>query len=308
MTMSVQDALKQVSMSAANFGNAETFKDVVQDWFKFLGGKPGEVVVVDGGSSPQTHAVYWDLFQNKFIDKLQVIRKEHPDNNKNTCYYQEIAAGAICTNKYILWFKSDTLPFRQGHDDWLPEAIEHLRAPRHVRRRRQLQRPQQAPRRPVARVVLQRQAQRQLRHHEAAELHGRAGRVRREVHRLQLHPPQPHRRRRQGEHPVRHRDRHGAVHEEPQPLHAGAVEDDTWTVFHTNVVGPSLVKVREDYLARKNVRKFMNAGRVIPLQGGCYYGRPRDRWKEIKVAFGASPLGPAWRAVKRLVKGKPATA
>src|SRR5580700_3550524 len=127
--MTVEEALKQISMSAANFGNAETFVDVFNDWLKFLGGRPREVVIVDGGSKPDTHAVYWDLFQKGFVDKLQVIRNDHPDNNKNTCYYQEVAAGAICTMKYILWFKSDTLPYRVGHDDWLPRAVELLDRP-----------------------------------------------------------------------------------------------------------------------------------------------------------------------------------
>ena len=128
-TDSLVKALSQVSLTAANMGNTLAFEPVMEDWFGFLGGTSGEVVIVDGGSSPETHAVYWKLFNERKIDKLQVIRSEHSDNHRDTCYIQEYIVGAIASKPYILFFKSDTLPFRQGHDNWLPEAIEHLERP-----------------------------------------------------------------------------------------------------------------------------------------------------------------------------------
>jgi hypothetical protein len=82
------------------------------------------------------------------------------------------------------------------------------------------------------------------------------------------------------------------------------VEDATWTVFHTNLAGPKLAKARQDYLARLNVQKYMNAGNVVALHGGCYYGMKRNRVKELRVAFGATAFGPPWRALKRLLAGQ----
>ena len=58
--------LSEVSMVTSNFGDAVVFADILQDWFQFLGGKPGEVVVVDCGSDIETHGVYWKLFQEGF--------------------------------------------------------------------------------------------------------------------------------------------------------------------------------------------------------------------------------------------------
>src|SRR5271168_1513296 len=117
--MPLEQALKQVSLVAANFGNCESFADVLGDWCNFLGGKPGEVVVVDGGSKLADQQIYWKLFNEGKIDKLQVIRCDRRDNSKDLCYIQEHAAGAIASNPYLLWFKSDTLPFRKGHENWL---------------------------------------------------------------------------------------------------------------------------------------------------------------------------------------------
>ena len=77
------------------------------------------------------------------------------------------------------------------------------------------------------------------------------------------------------------------------------VEDPTWTVFHTNASGPRLVRIREDYVARRNIEPFMNAGRVVKLHGGSYYGKKRDYLLELRCAIGATP---AWKAVKRVLR------
>jgi len=152
--LTLSQALEQLSLTAANFGNAEVFSQVFDDWLRFLGGKPGEVVVVDGGSTPQMHDIYWRMFKERKIDKLQVIHSDHPENDKNKCFFQEHAAGAIANKPYLLFFKSDTLPYRQGHDNWLTGIHRVPGASGHIRRRRKLQRAQQAPR-GLAGVVFQ---------------------------------------------------------------------------------------------------------------------------------------------------------
>jgi len=301
--MTSQEALKQISLCAANFGNADAFGDVLEDWIAFLGGRPGEIVIVDGGSSPATHAVYWNLFQAGRIDKLQVIRAEHPDNSRMTCFIQEHAAVAISAGKYILCFKSDTLPYRGGHEDWLVRAIQYLERPDTFAVGGSFNLPG--------------------RHHDAPwpgwyfseKCSSNFALMKRQsfidamtefggayiASNFTLPSPVAD----DGKGSTRYfietaletyMKKHGQ-------FTLARVEDPTWTVFHTNAAGSELVKVRADYLARKNIEPFMNAGYIQPLLGGCFYGKKRNRAKELRVAFGASALGPPWRALKRLLGG-----
>ncbi|NJR39749.1 MAG: hypothetical protein HC781_14160 [Leptolyngbyaceae cyanobacterium CSU_1_4] len=85
--------LDQISLVARNYGDGVVFEEVLLDWFDFLGGKPGEVVIVDSGSDRQTQEVYWKLFQQGLIDKLQVIRKDHEEHNFDRGYIQIHTAG-----------------------------------------------------------------------------------------------------------------------------------------------------------------------------------------------------------------------
>jgi hypothetical protein len=45
-----------------------------------------------------------------------------------------------------------------------------------------------------------------------------------------------------------------------------------WTIFHTNVHGERLANVRKDYLARKRVTNYLNAGCTGTKLPGLYYG------------------------------------
>jgi hypothetical protein len=78
-------------------------------------------------------------------------------------------------------------------------------------------------------------------------------------------------------------------------------EDKNWTIFHTNVHGERLRKVRTDYLERKNVARFLNGGCNGAKPPGMYYGQPpMSAWlKRVRTQFGNSPMGPSWRAIKR---------
>jgi hypothetical protein len=302
--MNLTDALKQVSMSAANFGNAEVFADVLNDWLKFLGGRPGEIAIVDGGSSPATHAVYFDLFQRGLIDKLQLIRVNHPDNSKNTCYFQEHAAGAICSKPYILWFKSDTLPYRQGHDDWLPQAIELLERPDTFAVGGSYNVPSKHHDGPIPgwyfsdKCSLNFSLMKRSSFISAMEEFG-GGYI---ASNFTLKSPIAD----DGKGSTRYvmETAFERYMKNRNQFVLAKVEDATWTVFHTNLAGPKLAKARQDYLARLNVQKYMNAGNVVALHGGCYYGMKRNRVKELRVAFGATAFGPPWRALKRLLAGQ----
>lgn len=113
-------------MVVSGFSRGVVFADIIQDWFTFLGGKPGEVVVVDSGSDLATQAIYWQLFQNKVIDKLHIVRGQHDSGDRNQADRQDYMAVAISNKPYVLLFGLDTIPQRQGYDYWFDEAINNL--------------------------------------------------------------------------------------------------------------------------------------------------------------------------------------
>jgi hypothetical protein len=84
------------------------------------------------------------------------------------------------------------------------------------------------------------------------------------------------------------------------------VEDATWTVFHTNVQGKKLVEVREKYLARIDVGKYMNARIYNRVWGGSYYGLPALRWVHFKWKLSDCLIQPLKRSIRRLLGIKPA--
>lgn len=298
------DALARVSLVTNHFGDCETFGGVLGDWFRFLGGKPGEMVVVDCGSDRATREEYWRLFHEKQIDKLQVIQPDHPDNRggKETGYIQEYAAIALASNPYVLFFHADTLPYREGHADWLPQAIGYLELPEVF--------------------AITGSSNLPSFHHAAwdgwffseycslnfALL--KRGTMLRAVHEFAGEFVLGGFR---GENPA-----HGTGQdrflielalERYMRQHAlfslVKIEDATWTIFHTNVHGTRLQKVRADYFQRKNIVPYLNLAlctdpaRTLDTR---YYGqRPFSQVKRWRIRFGKSPVGPPWRALKHNV-------
>jgi hypothetical protein len=291
------EALAEVSLVTANFGNGLVFREILLDWFAFLGGRPGEVVVVDGGSDEATQAVYWDLYREGHIDKLQVIRPEHPDNSRFTCFIQEHTVAAIASKPYVLFFKIDTLPFRRGHDDWLAESLAHLEREEVFAVGGSFNNPSK--------------------HHEAwpgwyfsDKCSENFALMKREtfMNAMEEFAGRYLTSGFRGENPAagigqerylievafeRYIERHGVYT-------LVRTEDESWTVFHTNVREERLVKVREDYRRRKHVTRYMNAGAAETVARYRYYGIPGPGLiKELRVRFGASRFGPCWRAIRR---------
>lgn len=296
--------LNEISMVVRNLGDGLVFEDVLNDWFRFLGGKPGEVVVVDVGSNAETQAVYWQLFQKGLIDKLQVIKPSHSDNNHERGYVQLYTAGAIASKQYLLWFNIDTLPYREGHDNWLEESINYL------------------DRDDV--FAIGGSFNLPSKHHEAwpgwyfshkcslnftlikrstfmAAMHEYAG----DYIASGFQGENP------AEEPGTDRGRYllEIALEEYIKRHnvytLCKVEDPNWTVFHTNTHEERLQKIREKYLARQDIERFMNAGfsaaEPIPDKA-MYYGQPPIRIglvKKLRIAFGQSPAGLYWRQLKQ---------
>lgn len=270
-------------MVCANFKNAEAFEKVLLDWFEFLGDRPGEVVVVDGGSDRNTHEMYFDLLGRGLIDKLQLIRPDHSDNSRETCFIQEHMAPTFASKEYLLFWKSDTLPYRKGHDNWLAEALGHLEREDTFAVGGSWNIPSK--------------------HHEAwpgyyfshkcsenFSLMKRESFIQAMEEYCGAYIASGFR----GVNPAsvtgqqrylievafeKYIERHGKYT-------LTKVEDETWSVFHTNAAGQALADLREKYRKRVDVTKYFNSGTNIALNGGSFYDRKPDRVKEARVALG----------------------
>jgi hypothetical protein len=294
--------LDQISLVARNYGDRQVFEQVLLDWFAFLGGKPGEVVIIDGGSDRATQEVYWDLFQRGLIDKLQVIRPEHEEMNFDRGYIQIHTAATIASKPYLLVFNIDTLPYRQGHEGWLAESIGYLdRADVFA-----IGGAHNAPakcldawegwyfsRKCSLNFALFKRTTYLAAMYEYAGDYITSG----------FTAENPAAVTDQGRYMLeialeRYMEHH-------QLFCLCKIEDPDWTVFHTNVHEEKLVVARERYQARYEIDRFMNAGNYFYSPEPKYlryYGQLPQRLplsKQIRVAFGRSPLGAQWRQLKQ---------
>lgn len=111
----------------SGFGDAGAHRQVLLDWFEFIGGRPAEVVYVDGGSAPSTGRRLAALLHEGLLDKLELLNPASWENSFHRCYIQEYQAGALATRPYICFVKPDMLPMRRGSDSWLAEDMGVLR-------------------------------------------------------------------------------------------------------------------------------------------------------------------------------------
>lgn len=297
-----QNTLDQISMVTSNFGDALVFADILQDWFQFLGGKPGEVVVVDCGSDLKTQRVYWQLFEEGLIDKLQVIQSNHEDNHggMESGYIKEYTSGAIASKPYLLFFHVDTLPYRKGHDGWLEEAIGYLERDDVFSVSGSFNLPSKHhdawpgwyfSDKCSLNFALMKRSKFMAATHEFAGDFIMSGF--------------------KGENPAKatHQDRYlfelafEQYVERHKEYSLCKAEDPNWTVFHTNTHEERLQKTRQKYLKREGIERFMNVGfsdaERIPAQA-VYYGQPQmGIMKKLRIMFGKSPVGSYWRQFKQ---------
>ncbi len=292
--------LSQISMVTANYGEGAVLSDVIQDWFNFLGGKPGEVVVVDCGSDAETQTVCWNMFQQGLIDKLQLIHPDSDDLGKDKGYIKEYTAGAIASKPYVLVYKTDTLPYQSGHEGWLAEAIEYLDRAEVFAVGGSYNMP--------------------CKHHDAwpgwyysRKCSYNFALMKRDTFMASAHEfandfilsgfksENPAERTGQDRYFIevafeQYIERHDLYT-------LMKVEEPTWTVFHTNLHDQRLKQARSQYLARKKVEKYMNAGfseQAPDPSKIIYYGYPNPGLiRRLRTAFGTTPLSPHWRALKQ---------
>jgi hypothetical protein len=303
--------LSEISMVTANFGEGAVLFDVMEDWFKFLGGKPGEVVVVDCGSDAETQSACWKMLQAGMIDKLQLIHTSNDDYGKDKGHIKEYTAGEIASKPYVLHIKTDTLPYRQGQDGWLEEALDYLDREDIFAISGAWNLPSMHhhawsgwyfSQKCSLNFALMKRSMFMASAHEFGHefiLSGFKGK----------NPASGMGKEEFGEDAVLDRYFIEVAFEEYIKRHnvyvLSKVEDPNWTIFHTNVHNELLKQVREDYLARKDIEPFMNLGfsnkEPNPAEAR-YYGLPVPQvnfLKKLRIAFGASPWGPSWRNLKR---------
>ena len=303
LTSALEQTLSQISMVTANYGESPVLAAVIQDWFHFLGGKPGEVVVIDCGSDAETQTICWAMFRDKLIDKLQIIHETSDDFGKDKGYIKEYTAGAIASKPYILFFKTDTLPYRKGHENWLVEAIQYLEREDIFAVGGSYNGPCKAEdawdgwyfsRFCSYNFAIMKRDTFVAAMHEFANDFILSG----------FRSKNPLDSDGDGRFLIE------AAFEQYMEQHnlytLMKVEDINWSVFHTNVHGEHLKKTREKYLARKDVKKYLNSGIGTYEHNpdkGKYYGQPGPSLlKRLRIAFGKSALGPFWRSVKQALK------
>jgi hypothetical protein len=121
---------ERLTLAISGFGGSSSLRPILLDWFEFLGSRPGEVVYVDGGSSPRTQRALVALVQEGLIDRLELLNPAHWENHFTRCYIQEYRAGWLATKPSVCFIKMDTLVHRTGHEDWLAHDLAKLDDPK----------------------------------------------------------------------------------------------------------------------------------------------------------------------------------
>ncbi len=121
---------RSVSLCISGFGGRlGPMRRVLLDWFDFLGGRPGEVVYIDGGSNLNTRRSLTHMLDAGLIDRLELLHPSHWENHPHRCYIQEHQAGRLASLDYLCFVKLDTLSLRTSRPLWLNDAFTLLEDP-----------------------------------------------------------------------------------------------------------------------------------------------------------------------------------
>lgn len=299
----VEAAASRLAMVAGNFGDGPMLRTVVEDWIRFIGTRPAHIVMVDNGADRDTQRTLLDLANTGFMDRVGLVSPHTYDLGAHQCYVAEHLAGALGGRDYLLWYHVDTLPFRSGHEGWLPEALELLELDDvfsvggsfNTRSKHHDAWPGWyfSDKCSENFALMKRSSFADAVREQAADFvasgyHG-------------PHPAsEPAERARYlievaMEHYIRRHRRYTLCRSETLD----------WSVFHTNVHGELLRAARESYLRREGVTEFLDAGNA--LQRGDEhlharnYGKPSPDGplKRLRIRFGESPIGPIYRRVLR---------
>ncbi len=245
-------------------------REVLGDWLGFLPRRPERVIVSTLLDDGEPRPVYRELADEGVIDELVTLEAPGLDGRtaETLGTLSALKAAADHGVDYALQVKLDTLPYRDGHDGWLDEALTVLReggfaaftgsmsdergetlsdVPQGVPRDRYFRTRRFSvnfallkPGPFVARVVESLGGDWCL---DPAAFVGRGGD---EGSRFAVEEAMTDALKTEGRHCV-------ARHETPD-----------WTVFHVNVWGERLAAVRERYRRRDGIKPFLNRGDITP--------------------------------------------
>ena len=113
------------SLSFCTYSTGSTMvEEVLTDWFRFLGGKPGQVVFAVSFDN-QMPRIYSQLQERGMIDELievgahgRPVQEVDPEG-----IFQSIRNA---DREWVCLAKLDTLPYRVGNDTWLEDAIRAI--------------------------------------------------------------------------------------------------------------------------------------------------------------------------------------
>ena len=115
--------LDQVSLCTYSTGQSMV-REVLDDWLQFLGGRPKRVIFAVS-SLTETPLVYEELRREGLIDLILDIKA----NGRSVMEVEPEATRSVVEaahTEWVLLIKLDTLPYRSGHDDWLTRAMERI--------------------------------------------------------------------------------------------------------------------------------------------------------------------------------------
>jgi len=283
-------------MISANYGNLELAEAIHEDWFRFLGGQPAEVVFVENGSPLRGQAALFEGVKQGWISKLLSVRPGVFDIGKHQAFIAEVSALAMATRPLALLYHLDVLVSRRGHDEWLVDAQQRLRDPNVYAIGGSFNAPSKSAeydedwylsKKLSGNFALMPRTRYQDAWLNVARSFVRSGY--REEHPL----------------PVKARRFLMEVGLE-QLLDKGEWrtmvrrENSDWSILHTNLSGPALAAARERALSGEGVEGYLNAGDAPTVtEDGKdlkYFGQPGlSLSRKLRIAVGASPVGPLYR-------------
>lgn len=259
-------------------------REVLNDWLFFIGNQPRELIF---SVSPKDNppVIYEQLKAERIIDKIIYLETENRSVGEIEPHGIRLAIESA-TTEWILLVKLDALPFRKGHENWLKDAIDAIEK--------------------YDCFGLTGSGT----YHDIKPLDSNYGKIQKYSNNFSLFQ----------------RDNWLKIHDEyigkdfnqnwvleseftgPKLRFAteGAVEDfleknsqhmlvrlesPNWSVFHVNVWGEQLQKVRQAYLNRENITPYLNQGKParenLMYPWDKYYGYPKPSIsKRLKISLG----------------------
>lgn len=122
--MNEGSVLKDISLIIRTSETTPISEATLVQWFDSLGGKPGEVVLIDRGSSFEVQETYWMLFHKQLIDKVQVSQPGYALEAEQQEHVYLYTQASLSSKPYLFWLDSSisALP----NSSWLEEAVAYL--------------------------------------------------------------------------------------------------------------------------------------------------------------------------------------